>query len=388
MNVVGFSCRRMDLAAAIFAFTLVLGPFGNALAADPFKVGVVAPTTGAVATVGLRQLRTFEWWEQEINAKGGIKGRPVKVMHCNDEGRPERAVACGRDLLGSGVSVLVGATLSGAIRAMVPLVKNGPALLTASPNVEPDASGYVFQTSPTDRDMTEALALYLKSNGVSTLGMIAATDASGEVAVANARSVFPAAGIDVKIVRIDLRANDAGTQLASIANSDVPAIYSAYSGGGQAIVVKSFMNLGLKQPLIVSNANVSAAFVNLISNEMPKRMLSIAPRGVDPQLLANDAERKRVDEFTKSYVAWAKEEPDQLNLLALGLADTTFAILSNVDNLADPAAVKKFLQATAIASYQTIKFTPKSNIGMVANDIAIVELKNKVWKKADRLQAQ
>lgn len=383
MNLHASASRGINCAAAVLAF-IALSSF-RADAAEPFNIGVVAPTTGPAATVGLRQLRTFEWWEQEINGKGGIRGRMVKVTHCNDEGRPERAVACGRDLISAGASILVGATLTGAIRGMVPLVKNGPVLLTASPNVEPDAAGYVFQTSPTDRDMTAALARYLKSNGVSSLGMIAATDASGEVAVTNARSVFPAAGIDVKIVRIDLRANDAATQLASIANSGVPAIYSAYSGGGQAIVVKSFMNLGLKQPLIVSNANVSTAFVNLISNEMPKRLLSIAPRGVDPELLTNDAERKRVDSFTTSYTAWAKEEPDHLNLLALGLADTTFAILSQVDNPADPAAVKKFLQANPIPSYQTIKFSSKSNIGMTADDIAILELKNKVWKKADKL---
>jgi branched-chain amino acid transport system substrate-binding protein len=371
--------RATMTGIAALLCTSIVAPAG---AAEPYRIGVVAPTAGPVATVGLRQLRTLQWWEREVNKKGGINGRSVQLVHCNDEGRPEKAVACVRDLLGQKVVLLINSSVTGPIRATVPLVKDGPVMLTPSPYIEPDAAGYVFQTTPTDRDMTEALARYLTEGKVKKIGMVAATDASGEGSTANARSVFPKAGVDVDIERIDLKATDATVQLAKVARPDVAAVYSAYSGGGAAVVVKGFSSLGFEQPLIVSNANVSDAFISLIKSVMPKRLLSIAIRGVDPDLLATDAERERLKNFQASYKELNNEQPDHLNLLALGLADTAAAILSSVKDPGDPAAVKKFLQGTTIQSFQPIRFKEGRNIGMTPDDAAVLEFKDGVWKKA------
>ncbi len=374
--------RVLPLAAAV---SLHLGFISSAYAAEPYRVGVIAPTSGPAATVGLRQLKTLQWWAQSVQKTGGIKGHPVELIHCNDEGKPEKAVTCARDLLGQEVTLLINSSVTGPVKASLPLVKNGPVMITASPYIEPDPASFVFQTTPTDRDMTEALARYLKQNGITSLGMVAATDASGEGSVANANAVFPAAGITVDVTRIDLKANDASIQLARLARPDIPVVYSAYSGAGAATVVKSFTSLDLQQLLIVSNANVSDAFVKLIKGVAPKRLLSVAIRGVDPDLLTSEAERRRMDDFVTSYKEWAGEQPDHLNLLALGLADTVAAILTNVEAVDDPVAVKRFLETTPIASFQPIRFTPDRHIGMTPDDAAVLELKEQGWKKASAI---
>ncbi len=36
-------------------------------------IGVIAPTSGPLATVGVRQLDAIKWWQQDVNSKGGIK---------------------------------------------------------------------------------------------------------------------------------------------------------------------------------------------------------------------------------------------------------------------------------------------------------------------------
>lgn len=373
---------RAGIAASV-VFCSAL--FSSAAFAQPetVTIGVIAPTSGPVATVAIRQLRTVEWWQKDVEANGGINGRSIKFVHCNDEGRPEKAVVCARELVSQKVALILNMSLSGPIKATIPVLRQGPVMLTPSPYIEPDPAGYVFQTTPTDRDMTAALAAYLRDNGVSRLGMIAATDSSGESSVANAREIFPASGIDVNIARIDLRANDASVQIATVARDDVPTIYSAYSGAGQAIVVKSFQSLGIGKPLIVSNANVSDAFLTLIEGVKPDRMLGIAIRGVDPDLVTGDKARARLDSFLTSYQAWAGERPDHLNLLALTLIDAATAILQNVENVQDHAAAKHFLETTPIESFQTLRFTPQRHIGMNEEDVAVLELKNDRWKKAD-----
>jgi branched-chain amino acid transport system substrate-binding protein len=377
----------MKLASSlvIVALITVLGGCGIATA-EELKIGVIAPTTGPAATVGSRQLASVQWWEHEINAAGGINGKQVRLIHCNDEGSPEHSVTCVRDLLSQKVLLLLNCSLTGAIRATLPLLAQGPVMLTPAPGVVPSPDSFVFQTSPSDVNLTEVLANYLSENHVTKLGMIAATDASGEAATMRAQEIFPKHGILLDLTRIDPRASDASIQLAQIAGSGVKVIFSSYSGGSAAAVVKSYANLGLTQPLIVSYANVSDQFLSLIRNDQPERLLATAVRATVPDLLTESSERERTLSFAAGYKAFSGNRPDQLNLVALGLADTAEAILRNIDNPADAKAVRHFLESTPIRSFQTIRFSPESHVGMGTQDLAIVELKNGGWAKADAVR--
>src|SRR5712692_2382510 len=254
----------MKLAPRLMLAALVIALCGGAATAEEFKSGVIGPTTGAAATVGGRALASVQWWEREVNSAGGIKGNQVRLIHCNDEANPERAVTCVRDLLSQRVLLLLNCSVTGAIRATMPLVAQGPVMLTPAPGVVPSPGSFVFQTSPSDANLIEVLANYLSENRVARLGMIAATDASGEAATMRAQETLPSRGISIDLARIDLRATDASIQMAQFAGKGAKAIFSAYSGGSAATVVKSYANLGLTQPLIVSYANVSDQFISLI----------------------------------------------------------------------------------------------------------------------------
>ncbi len=376
----------MKLAPCLVLVALITVLSSAAVTAEELKIGVIAPTTGPAATVGSRQLASVQWWEHEVNSAGGINGNLVRLIHCNDEGTPEHSVTCVRDLLSQRVLLLLNCSLTGAIRATIPLVAQGPVMLTPAPGVVPSPDSFVFQTSPSDVNLTEVLADYLSENHITRLGMIAATDASGEAATMRAQEIFPSRGIALDLARIDLRANDASIQLAQIAGSGTKVIFSSYSGGSAAAVVKSYANLGLSQPLIVSYANVSDQFLSLIRNDQPDRLLATAVKATVPELLADPNERQRTLSFAASYKAFSGTRADQLNLMALGLADTAEAILRNVNNPADAKAVREFLHNTPIKSFQTIRFSSQSHVGMGTRDLAIVELKNGDWVKADPVQ--
>jgi branched-chain amino acid transport system substrate-binding protein len=355
-------------------------------AADPFVVGIIAPTTGPLATVGLRQLLVVQWWEKTTNAAGGIKGRSIQLLHCNDEGSPDKAVACARDLIAKGSVVLLNASVTGPIRATMPLVQNGPVMITPSPNVVPDPSTFVFQTSPSDFDVTTGLAEFLNQNNVHEIAMLASTDASGEVGVASAKAVFPAHGIKYELARIDLRANDASIQLANVVKPDVKVVFSNYSGGGAATVVKSFSNLGLTQPLVVSYANLSDSFIQVIKDDMPKRLLGTGVKAVSPDLLEDPARRKHVEDLIASYSTMMKDKVDMATLLGSTLSDTADAILRNVDNPNDAQAVRTYLETNVIHSIQDLHWSKERHVGMSAKDVAILEYENGKWVKADPIR--
>jgi hypothetical protein len=105
-----------------------------------------------------------------------------------------------------------------------------------------------------------------------------------------------------------------------------------------------------------------------------------------PDLLSDPKERERTAYLAKAYREWKNENVDQLTLTGAILADTAEAILKNVPDVKNPAAVRKFLESTPIQSVQTIRFSNTSHIGMGTSDIAIVEYKGGKWVKADPLK--
>src|SRR5438045_5675202 len=118
---------------ALSALTLLVPLGGAAAQADkPWIIGEVAPLTGPAATVGTRLNKAANMWVDEVNAKGGINGRKIDHRVCNDENRPEKAVACTRDFIDQGAVIIFGNSLTASLRAMLPLVRSGPILLIPS----------------------------------------------------------------------------------------------------------------------------------------------------------------------------------------------------------------------------------------------------------------
>src|SRR6202023_4117181 len=59
-----------------------------AQAAEPIKIGFSMELTGPFAVVGKTGLLAFKIWEEEVNAKGGLLGRPVKLVYYDDQSNP------------------------------------------------------------------------------------------------------------------------------------------------------------------------------------------------------------------------------------------------------------------------------------------------------------
>lgn len=55
----------------------------------PIKIGVLLPLTGSKANFGEMEKNSFELAKEEINAKGGIDGRPIEFVYEDDTGKPD-----------------------------------------------------------------------------------------------------------------------------------------------------------------------------------------------------------------------------------------------------------------------------------------------------------
>ena len=69
---------------------LVLMAATTAYAAEPIVIGAIGAITGSAAMSGEQGFRAITLAEEDINAAGGILGRPVKFIFEESKGLPTR----------------------------------------------------------------------------------------------------------------------------------------------------------------------------------------------------------------------------------------------------------------------------------------------------------
>ena len=72
------------IGAALISPVLARTPVYAQNDGEPIKIGFSMAQTGALAGAGQQALRGTQIWEEEINAKGGLLGRPVKLIYYDD----------------------------------------------------------------------------------------------------------------------------------------------------------------------------------------------------------------------------------------------------------------------------------------------------------------
>src|SRR5689334_1096911 len=91
MNHVRSALRRVwraILASAVMALAgsvLALPAQAQEPGKEPIKIGFSVSLTGGLASSGKAHLMSKQIWAEEINAKGGLLGRPVKLVYYDDQ---------------------------------------------------------------------------------------------------------------------------------------------------------------------------------------------------------------------------------------------------------------------------------------------------------------
>lgn len=106
----------------------------------PIRIGIIAPTTGGTALIGQQSVEGAQMAAEELNASGGIGGRPIEILAEDEAGQPSVGVAAMNKLIyNDKVDVILGAdTSSVTLAAMGIAQKEGiPELASSQPNHHP-----------------------------------------------------------------------------------------------------------------------------------------------------------------------------------------------------------------------------------------------------------
>ena len=94
----------------------------NAQNKEPIKIGFGMALTGPLAANGKMSLVAMQVWEDDINAKGGLLGRPVKLVYYDDQSNPSQVPGIYAKLLDvDKVDMIVSGYASTQIAAAMPV---------------------------------------------------------------------------------------------------------------------------------------------------------------------------------------------------------------------------------------------------------------------------
>jgi branched-chain amino acid transport system substrate-binding protein len=111
--------RQAVTAAVLFAAVLV----APARAADPIKVGFSMALTGGVAQNGKQLIIALELWRDDVNAHGGLLGRPVELVYYDDQSNPGNVPGIYTKLIAvDKVDLLLGPYATNMAAAAVPVI--------------------------------------------------------------------------------------------------------------------------------------------------------------------------------------------------------------------------------------------------------------------------
>lgn len=130
----------------------------------PVRIGLAGPFSDPV---GAPMRRAAELAVSEINATGGIGGRPIELVARDDAGDPDSAIRVATGLVADEVVAVIGHVYSGTTLAAAPIYGAGsdpiPVLTPSSSAPEvAQAGSHVFRLCPTDLEHGAALATWLR----------------------------------------------------------------------------------------------------------------------------------------------------------------------------------------------------------------------------------
>ena len=284
------------------------------------KIGSLLPTTGSLAFLGPPEIAGVNLGVQEVNAAGGVLGKPIEVIH-RDSGDTKTDIATQSTsaLLGQGVSAIIGAASSGVSKTVINQITGAGVIQFSPANTSPDFStwddkGLYWRTAPSDVLQGKVLGNYMATCGAQTVGMIVLNDAYGTGLASNVKSAFEAAG--GKVVAEELF-NEGDTQFSS----QVDKILAAKP---DAIALITFDQAKSIVPLMTGKGVKSTQMFLVDGNtsdyskDFQAGTLKGA-RGTIPGTFAQDDFKKKllgIDSSLKDY-SYAGESYDAVNLIAL-----------------------------------------------------------------------
>jgi len=154
--------RRYIFTTVIASLLCLLTGVGSLSAGETFKVGILCPITGTQAVMSEDLMTGFKLAQEEINAAGGVLGKPVELIIEDTETRPAPGMDAARKLIDvDKVQVISGGFSSGVALPIAKYCQEKGVLAVFQPPTSPlfrEVGDYIFLTNVLDNYKGKVIA--------------------------------------------------------------------------------------------------------------------------------------------------------------------------------------------------------------------------------------
>lgn len=332
---------RRPLLAAIVAFASLSGSW-SALAqtkpsGDPILVGVVAPTSGDYASLGADAVNGILLAEEQINQKGGILGRPLKILVEDGAADPTTSLnAVTKLTTRDKVIAILGTLCSGCTLAVLPTVKAANVLHftigDGSTRIAQAGNPKTFLITDSDEARAQAAVDAFKNFfKVKNVGILVSEKSEpGKLAQHVIEKAL--AGTDIKVTSVSAPTNapDYKPFLTTLRDAGAQIVFDGGSAGEEmAFILRQMQDLNMKVPTI------GMLYVDTIAKNSGEEAAS-SYYFTTPYLPSFDAPETK--SFTAAYQTKFKNDPSRYSAIAY----SSIFVLASAIELArstDPDAI-------------------------------------------------
>lgn len=351
----------------------------------PIRIGAILSLSGTYAALGEPERNALRLLESQVNAKGGVNGRPIEII-IEDDGTDEaKAVAAAQKLIErDNVVAILGASGTGpsmAVRGVVETAGIPQISLAGGSVITSKFSPNVFQIPWQNSLLINELLSQLKSKGITKVALISDNGGYGkdghEILAKSVAKYGITAVADVAFKPGD---TDMSGQISAIARSDAQAVILWNAGKEASIVLKTAYQQGLTIPWYGGSGQARAEFIEG-AGSVAENYTIITGKSYLPQLWENqDSQRQMVESFLANYKATYKKDPD----IFAGHAHDGLALLIDALGRSSSTDGKSLIAAlnetTNVIGYGgSFSFTAKNHNGLSVKDVGFMHISKGAW---------
>ncbi len=320
-----------------------------------WKIGVIAPLTGDAGIYGQPLQKGLELAAEQVNASGGVKDRPLRLLFEDTQADPKVAVTVVNKLIQvDKVDAIIGDMFSSTTLAAAPVAQEkGIVMLspTASAEAVPKVGDHVFSIYPSDSYDGQFLGAFvaatLKPSKVAIVGVQA--DAMIGVKAAFAGEIKRAGGTIALDETYVPKTTDFRTVLAKVKSSGAAVVFVPGYLEELVTLLKQAKELGIKATFVSISTAYDPKLFELAKQAAEGLIISAPvydPQSADPVIGRFRQAFKA--KFGSDPDVWAAYGYDALYILiqAMGKAATSKQPLHT-----ELAAVKDFPGVTGKTSF-------------------------------------
>jgi branched-chain amino acid transport system substrate-binding protein len=324
----------MPLAVLLVTACTKNSETGNAkVTGDEIIIGEVLSMTGAEATFGTSTHSGTELAVEEINAAGGIKGKKVKVITLDNQGKSDEAATAVTKLITQNNAIaILGEVASSRSLAMAPVAQQYkiPMFSPSSTNVKVTEVGdYIFRVCFIDPFQGKVMAKFaaedLKLKKVAVLRDVKSDYSMGlaDVFVEDFKKMGGKIVIEQSYSSGDI---DFKAQLTSIKATNPEAIFvPGYYTDVGLIALQAKKDVGLKVPLLGGDGWDSPKLTEVAGNSLSGSYFS--------NHYSSEDKSPQVQDFIKKFKAKFNIIPDGLAAMGYDAAKVLFDAMNRAKDL-------------------------------------------------------